>query len=728
MPVLSLGQQLRLRHLIRQSTVLAEVEHTLGEERLTVVHPDERVIVIPLDTLARQVAVEPVEGWQELVDEYLRRTLHRVRETNGLDGPTEAILDRIYPRLYRADELPDYVRSFGPDLAVALALDEPHFITMLNDVNVARHGLERLREAADANLRAREVDYVVEETEGTYLVAGDEHAASAVLMLPELVVRLTGEEVPDVVVFAVPNQTTLVFHPLHHGDLPSAAERVTHFAKHFHGKGVHPISPHAYVYWVRKGLVARTAVSYEPTLGEEGTARLHELIRASPVLRGREVAIEHDRITVSGTHAHRFLKLAHFVEQLREHPQQEWPEEVDTHLRMALILANDPPAFAEPTETVLAKAYPQLLRPDVKPDPDWWAYARNTVPGVLDVLAIDLIPDGGGVHTFHDDHLRAHGADRVREAAMRNLRQVRAEEHVHIAGVHMLLGGAQMAATALILDEIIQRTSGERELPDGALVAVPSRQLLVYHVPDEGLSDALNRMSQAAAAQEPLESISRAVYWWQDGIFHQLNHFDEDGRIDWRLPPEFAALYRRLCPELPERPPELDGPTEAIIDRIQPMLSSAATPAYAEELAPGLVVALAYHGVVLSDEDVERHGGTDALRGAAWRNFHAGDYRIRVDVDGDTHFVHGVGHLAASALSLSTLATTVTGSRDLSGGVLFGAPNEDTAVLRVLRAGEDVGRAVEALAPIVASLHDESHRRISRFVYRWVDGVLERAS
>ncbi len=400
-------------------------------------------------------------------------------------------------------------------------------------------------------------------------------------------------------------------------------------------------------------------------------------------------------------------------------------------------LFDDPREFTRPTEEVLARTYPQLLRPDVRPDPSWWAYARETIPGVLDVLALDLLPDG--VKTFHDEHVARHGLDRLREAGLRNLRTVPVEDHDQENGVQWLFGGPHLAATALILDELIERTTGERELPDGALVAIPMRQLLLYHVPrDAGLADAMFAMAETVRsyrAEHPLDTISPHVYWWRDREFVKLTHLRGDGTLAWPLPPDFRRLYRRLCPpEEVERPAELAGPTESIIDGIYPRLwhpADSPEVTYGQELAPGLVSALVYADpesvTFLTDADVARHGGPDRLREVARRNLARDRHDLRPTQEGGLWFVFGGRHLSALVLSLGTLVEAATGTAPVN-GVLVSVPNQAILVIRVLTGDDEAdGAALKLITAFTGKYYDESATCVSRRVYWWQDGVFDLA-
>lgn len=404
---LTMSQLQRLRGLIRKTPALSGVEYALRPHHVEVTAP--RQLALPLETLARQLAPEPVERWPAIVDEYFRRAVAAMLDPEPADGPLA--IDRLLPRIWPADDpvaRNSYARPLAPGLVEVLALDHPDHISVLSDTFVNEHGLGLLRGAATRNLLARRQKVEAYRHEDTWIVSGDDHTAAGLLILPRFITAVLGErDLSGGVVVAVPTQSTVVFHVP--GDPEVAVKHVKHFAKLLHDDIHHPISPEAF--WWRDGV-----------------------------------------LTLAGD---------------------------DDLLATLYRLSDAPHEFARPIEEVLARTYPQLLRPDVRPDPSWWTYARETIPGVLEVLALDLMPER--ITTFHDEHVERHGLDTLREAGLRNLAAVPVEEHKQNSGVQLLFGGPHLAATALILDEMIERTTGERELPDGALVAMPMLQLLLYH-------------------------------------------------------------------------------------------------------------------------------------------------------------------------------------------------------------------------------------------------------
>jgi hypothetical protein len=284
-----------------------------------------------------------------------------------------------------------------------------------------------------------------------------------------------------------------------------------------------------------------------PELAVSEAQRLRDLVRTGMAGAGYEVTVYAGHVEdADGRH----FGLASLARRLADPalPARHWPRIVDDHLRRLLATVDGPDVFDVPTEDLLDRTYLRLYEADALPDAPWWSYAREPIPGVLEMLALDL-PDS--VATFNDEQVTRHGLARLREAGLHNLRRETAEDRATYQGVEILVGSMYLASTALVLREVLLRTTGEASLPNGVLVAVPFRHQLLYHVPrDEGVVEALNTMAALAAAgyEKELGPISPHVYWWRDGEFHQVTH-REDGGIAIRVEGDFAELFSRLFPE-----------------------------------------------------------------------------------------------------------------------------------------------------------------------------------
>jgi hypothetical protein len=279
-----------------------------------------------------------------------------------------------------------------------------------------------------------------------------------------------------------------------------------------------------------------------------GAQRLRDLVRGSMAVAGYEVTVYAGHVEDADGRQFGLGSLARRLADPRVQAKR-WPAIVDDHIRRLLASVNGPDEFDVPTEDLLGRTYLRLYEAGSLPEGDWWTYGREALPGVLELLALDL-PDS--VATFNDEQVTKHGLTRLRAAGLANLRREEADERATYDGVEILVGSMFMASTALVLREVVLRTTGEAHLPNGVLVAVPFRHQLLYHVPrDEGVVDALNAMAGNAAAGYDTEvgPISPHVYWWREGGFHQVTYRDGDGRIEVRVEGEFGEMFTRLFPE-----------------------------------------------------------------------------------------------------------------------------------------------------------------------------------
>jgi hypothetical protein len=200
--------------------------------------------------------------------------------------------------------------------------------------------------------------------------------------------------------------------------------------------------------------------------------------------------------------------------------------------------------FDAPDEELFAHTYLRLVE-GFRPEPGWWRYALETVPGTLEVVVLDL-PEL--MVTFNDEEVARRGHDRLRAAGLRNLARERPAAQV-VDGVHVLTGSDYTASTALVLPEMIAGVSGETEFPHGVLVSVPERQVLTYHVPrDESLHVALQTMINITLGEfdEGHKPISRHVYWWDRGEFTAVTGFAEDETVNVHVEGAFGNVVERV--------------------------------------------------------------------------------------------------------------------------------------------------------------------------------------
>jgi hypothetical protein len=288
LPVLSCSEARLLRILARDAFARHGREVTVFADHVEDVHG----ATFGLDGLSRTLLTQPVERrcWAQVVDDHVSRLLAAIDGPDEFAAPLAELLSRTYLRLYDRSTLPEggpwtYGRELAPGILELVALDCPETVTVYPDARVAEHGLATLRRAGLANLRRVRADERT-EVRGVQVLGGESvYLASTVLLLPEVVLRTTGEARLDRgVLVAMPCRDQLLYHvPRDHGVL-DALSTMAGLAADRYTDSAGAISPH--VQWWRDGKFepltepapgGRTKI----VIGEEFGAVLGALLRES---------------------------------------------------------------------------------------------------------------------------------------------------------------------------------------------------------------------------------------------------------------------------------------------------------------------------------------------------------------------------------------------------------------------------------------------------------------
>jgi hypothetical protein len=243
--------------------------------------------------------------------------------------------------------------------------------------------------------------------------------------------------------------------------------------------------------------------------------RLRRLVRRSPAFIGMRVEVHDDRVEVRHPEP-LTLGFASLSALVAAAPADDWPDVVDQYLRRILELGtNPPPELDGPTEDILGRIYPRLLeRPESRAELP--AYAEEIIPGLLLLFAFDL-PDA--MAYLIDEHVRRHGFDRLYDAGLDNLCRELPDRYVESDGIHLLQGSEYVSSLVLLMPWVIEAVTGLTETPNGALVAMPGRDQLVFHVARDraGVLRAMEQLGEIAGewyAEHP-HGLSPRVYWWR---------------------------------------------------------------------------------------------------------------------------------------------------------------------------------------------------------------------
>lgn len=289
-----------------------------------------------------------------------------------------------------------------------------------------------------------------------------------------------------------------------------------------------------------------------PVLEVEEAERLRALVRVEFGGRGREVAVFADHVTDDAGHE---FGLANLAEQIAGRSEREWAPIVAEHVDRVL----------EPAETFeglspddLREALRvQLVASSTVSDPARFA-SVVPLPGDLSaLLALDLPDTVAAVAADRLGHLGT--AEEVGAWALGRLwslagysnleTQVYGEGAVSVRRVYS--DSYFTASLALVLERLVQRFEKRQLGPDGALVAVPHRHLVVYRVLDgTGGTELLSLLLRTAIDErsEAAGGISPNVYWVRGATWTPVTRIGADGVPEVEVSPELAVAVGLEAP------------------------------------------------------------------------------------------------------------------------------------------------------------------------------------
>lgn len=281
--------------------------------------------------------------------------------------------------------------------------------------------------------------------------------------------------------------------------------------------------------------------------------RVRNLVRRSPAFIGMRVAVHAEHVAVLAPEELE-LGLGPVFDAVTDAPPDQWPSVVDDYLaRILHALVDGSPELDGPTEELLGRVYARL-RPAQGSPTEWWRYAHEVAPGLLMVFALDY-PDR--VAILNDDQVARHGHDRLLEAGLENLCTQLPDRFAMSDEVYVVTGSDYVASTALVLPWVIEVATGATDLPNGALVAMPDYNTLIFHpiTNASGVHHALGEMATLTAehhshGEKPL---SQFVHWWYpgsgylDAVAHAATDESTIGTdLVTTYPPDFAILLSEL--------------------------------------------------------------------------------------------------------------------------------------------------------------------------------------
>jgi hypothetical protein len=230
--------------------------------------------------------------WPRLVAAHVTQILAtpNVGQILSTMAPAE-LLSRTYLRLMDLTDFPpstlswfSYARRVGTSMLEVLAFDSPETVTVIRDEDVARIGLEALREAGLANLLADQPDQheIIEGPDGLriHVILGDSvYTASKLLVFRDVLRRSLGEDrqYPHGVLVVAPFRHQLAFTPVEGREVVQAVSLLARLAQSGYTEGVASLSPH--VYWWNDGdLIQISSLTESGDLAIEATGPFGETV------------------------------------------------------------------------------------------------------------------------------------------------------------------------------------------------------------------------------------------------------------------------------------------------------------------------------------------------------------------------------------------------------------------------------------------------------------------
>jgi hypothetical protein len=287
------------------------------------------------------------------------------------------------------------------------------------------------------------------------------------------------------------------------------------------------------------------------TVGQ--AARLRALTRQTLAEHGVESEIRADHLLAAGGW---YFGLHDLFAICRKAPggEKAWPGVVRSHVEAVVRRRQEPSPADLPAETLLKGAFVRVCGAGTLPTMAAFGYHRPLGGDLVELIAYDT-PDV--VAYLTDAEVERVGAQALRAAGVEHLLaepfgEVHWLEAPRGARFAVLAGESVHTASRLLtLDDVLRRSLGDADTPNGVVVSVPNRHRLAFHRPEDGslirAIEGLTRFTMDTYA-DGAGGISPHLFWRPPagGPLCQLTEIGGPGPGSVRIDGEFAEVVQRL--------------------------------------------------------------------------------------------------------------------------------------------------------------------------------------
>lgn len=234
--------------------------------------------------------------------------------------------------------------------------------------------------------------------------------------------------------------------------------------------------------------------------------------------------------------------------------ERAWPAVVQAHVAKVVRLG-DEPAPSDLSETqLLDRAFVRVCGEATLPSLQAFGYRRPLGGDLVELIAYDS-PEAVAYLTDTEvervgvDALRAAGVEHLLSEPFGDVHWLTAPRGARFA---VLLGESVYTASRLLtLDDVLRRSLGHADTPNGVIVSVPNRHQLAFHRPEDGsLIRALEGLTRFTIDNyvDGSGGVSPHVFWRPPagGRLQQLTEIEGQQHVAVRIDGHFAEVVQRL--------------------------------------------------------------------------------------------------------------------------------------------------------------------------------------